>query len=481
MVRPLAAGIAASLLASTALAQPIQGPMIFDATGAPYVFVLPSGDASGATDSSNIAAAETTASAAGINEVRLAWGTFYINATIPIARSSFTLACSGAGRDGGGSVINSLVDGPAIQVETSGLGTMSWQIRDCVVSTPSSGTAALGIEIEDGQNGRLDNVRVVVNGPSQIGFYMGALAGATAPQGSSTNIINNLFVYLDPAATSATGIELNSPVAQDVYLNTFVNPVIQGSDASQTLLWLGNSDSNTFVGLSEYVAGSIGPTALTSIKFDYTINSSHPSDTLIVGINNGFDITGDSIVNVGTPSVGTAGTTANIIYGFGLTNGSNIPDLPNLLVQTYRGNTGLDATSTPCGGCVGEQYAAPFIGLGSPVSLATSGVAYNVTSETLPAGHWNIRAAIGDVMGATANVQQFEGAISTTSATLVAGSTLCVGAYNTSFVAGTPGILPLPTCHLDLSASTTVYLVALSNYTAGTVGAYGGFSAERSW
>lgn len=138
----------------------------------------------------------------------------------------------------------------------------------------------------------------------------------------------------------------------------------------------------------------------------------------------------------------------------------------------------IDASSSGAGN-VGEVVSS-LVASGSAVSLTTATPA-NITSISLTAGDWDVQANV-NVLGAsttTAAAALQQVGISTTSATLPTdGSQVIVAvpvATTTSFNTGAS----IPRVRINVSITTTVYLVAEATFTAGTVTAYGGITARR--
>ena len=190
---------------------------------------------------------------------------------------------------------------------------------------------------------------------------------------------------------------------------------------------------------------------------------------------------------------GLAATTANrILYssaantiadlptansGVLTTDSSGVPsiDTTNFVRQTtgmqVKGN---NTNTAPPAGFLGEQIRST-VATGSAITLS-NGTAANVTSISLTAGIWDVSGIIGfngNVTGTT-----YICSISTTSAT---GGTQGDNQINfpTSPTAVSDSCLSLPSYRLTLAGTTTVYLVAQGNFTAGTLKAYGRISGTR--
>lgn len=136
------------------------------------------------------------------------------------------------------------------------------------------------------------------------------------------------------------------------------------------------------------------------------------------------------------------------------------------------GIKGTTAADSAQAGSVGEYVTATASG----VSLTTS-VAANITSVSLTAGDWDISGVVQITAAGSTVVSNAAGGISTTSATLGAlgtywqqGATLPAGAN----LAYSP-----PRVRINVSSTTTVFLVALSTFTTSTCSANGVITARR--
>lgn len=122
---------------------------------------------------------------------------------------------------------------------------------------------------------------------------------------------------------------------------------------------------------------------------------------------------------------------------------------------------------------------------GSAVALTTN-ITANVTSIDVPAGIWEITAAIGFTAGVTTSVTQISGSISETSAT---HDTTGQGTYyadkfaaivygsGANFLRNSIG--PARKTIIAASGTTTIYLTAQATFTVSNIGAFGYIAARR--
>lgn len=139
------------------------------------------------------------------------------------------------------------------------------------------------------------------------------------------------------------------------------------------------------------------------------------------------------------------------------------------------GVVGTRTNDSATAGNVGETISS-LVASGAPVSLTTNTTA-NVTSISLTAGDWDVEGNINAALG-TATVTAASGGITTTSATVPTdGSEIFGGVVVTLTSLSTT--LSCPRKRISLAATTTVYLVARSTFSAGTVGTFGSLVARR--
>jgi hypothetical protein len=168
--------------------------------------------------------------------------------------------------------------------------------------------------------------------------------------------------------------------------------------------------------------------------------------------------------------------------------GTNIPKL-NATLQTWGPGSNIYVgsifssnlvaiTHTNDNAAVGYlgEFFQSLVASGSAVSLTTTTPA-NVTSISLSAGDWDVEGNVNVILAA-ATVTLTKGGISTSSATSPAdGSEVYSGVLGT-LVSENNGVT-LPRKRISLGATTTVYLVAQCNFSAGTVTAFGQINARR--
>lgn len=140
--------------------------------------------------------------------------------------------------------------------------------------------------------------------------------------------------------------------------------------------------------------------------------------------------------------------------------------------------TGISSGVEPSAGILG-QFVSSSVAAGSAVSI-TTGVAANVTSISLTAGIWLVSGSVGYAPAGITVITAALGAIGTTSATLpTAPAAGAEFSLTLTFPAGQGPLFPVGMTRLNLASTTTVYLVAVSNFTTSTNAAYGFIGATR--
>lgn len=160
---------------------------------------------------------------------------------------------------------------------------------------------------------------------------------------------------------------------------------------------------------------------------------------------------------------------------------ADITSMTALTAINRTGGTSIKGTNTNNNAAAGDvgEYIESTIAVGSAVSL-TTGVTANVTSISLTAGDWDVFGVVIMDSGATTNVTRVAAGTSSTSAT----ADITKGYYSHIHSGYVPGggqfrAMPLNTSRFSLSGTTTIYLVALANFTVSTCTAYGTISARR--
>lgn len=145
----------------------------------------------------------------------------------------------------------------------------------------------------------------------------------------------------------------------------------------------------------------------------------------------------------------------------------------NNVISPLLGTTAAD--NAPAG--TWGQFLTNTLASGSAVSLTTATTA-NITSISLTAGDWQVFGTVAFNPDTTTTTTYMKAGISTTSATLGAQ-----GSFTSLPVAiadnAEDAVVPTPFVHVNVSATTTVYLVGRAAFAASTMTGYGQIIAWR--
>lgn len=130
-------------------------------------------------------------------------------------------------------------------------------------------------------------------------------------------------------------------------------------------------------------------------------------------------------------------------------------------------------------GKVGEVISST-LAAASGVTL-TTGIVANVTSISLTAGDWDVAGLVGYDSGATTNMTVAQMSISQTSATRDTNPGFAAGYASGGIVPGSNiYTLSVGPVRKSFAVTTTIFLVALCNFTVSTMKAYGYIQARRA-
>lgn len=192
----------------------------------------------------------------------------------------------------------------------------------------------------------------------------------------------------------------------------------------------------------------------------------------VISIGGTFAIANCNFSTTNANAIAGAGTVS--IQGCAYSNtGQNVGTTTLSNVGALKGFVN-SAASGPTTGMLGEQIRAT-VASGSAISLSNN-TAANVTSINLTAGVWDVSCVCVVTTTGTATVQ--ECSISTTSATTGTSGDNTVF-LNGSFVSASSNTLTIPSFRINLSTTTTVFLVAVALFSTGAGTSYGRISGTR--
>ncbi|HVY88846.1 MAG TPA: DUF2793 domain-containing protein [Hyphomonadaceae bacterium] len=176
-----------------------------------------------------------------------------------------------------------------------------------------------------------------------------------------------------------------------------------------------------------------------------------------------------------TQNTGTSGANVPLLNGANAWSGAQT-------VNAQLVGKGTATNDNASAGYLGEIVASTVV-VGSQVSLTSAAVA-NITSISLTAGDWDVSLLGIFNFGSTTSITRLFANISQVSATLDATP----GAYaDFTTAAMVPGAgvsgglitLAVPPYRVSLASTTTIYAVALANFTVSTCAVYGRLAARR--
>ncbi|MFY9141465.1 hypothetical protein [Sulfuricurvum sp.] len=254
-----------------------------------------------------------------------------------------------------------------------------------------------------------------------------------------------------------------------IYQLEITDPVIGGPDG------IDNLQAKQLANRTNWLKAKID--SILSMSFIHTAVAENPGDTDEFGYWDSLTLSlrKVTLTNLKTVLFGSATLT-------GTPTAPTAPDGTNTLqlattafVQGPKVGT-VTNNSAPAG-YIGE-YISSTIPAGSPAALPNN-LGVNITSISLPAGDWDVRGIVLFTGAATIGMVFADINISSAARSSEA---IATPMFNASYNSATYGPLSLsiPTKRVSLAATTTVYLVAFSNYSAGTAfSAFGSISARR--
>jgi hypothetical protein len=168
---------------------------------------------------------------------------------------------------------------------------------------------------------------------------------------------------------------------------------------------------------------------------------------------------------------GTSNVTGAALFG------STVGITGRLSPSTTNGIVGTTLADSAVSGSVGEIISQT-VTKGSPVALATS-VTANVTSISLTAGDWDVWATCGVVGTGTTVLSYYGFDISQTSLTQNTDGIANIGAPLVATSVTGRFVWAIAPTQINVSTTTTVYLVTNCGFSTSTMSAYGTLVARR--
>ena len=247
------------------------------------------------------------------------------------------------------------------------------------------------------------------------------------------------------------------------------------------LYWVNPGIGLTVAGTS---VGTITATGLNGMAVGATTKSTgafttltaNGATTLTAGTASTTTTTGTLVVTGGLGVSGTINAAAyNGTVGATTANTGAFTTLSASGLITPTSSVGIKGTvaaDSAAAGSIGEYATAS----STAVSLTTA-TATNATSVSLTAGDWDVWGTVQFIPAATTTMSALVAGVNTTTAAFGAG-----GTYNdiqVAFATGSAQYFPAPVVRVNVSVTTTVYLVAQMNFAVSTATCNGYIYARR--
>lgn len=266
---------------------------------------------------------------------------------------------------------------------------------------------------------------------------------------------------------AAISLALISIVASATTLNPvqLLNPV--GSTSGQAIVSTGSTTAPDWASIVNSVIAGSGIT-VSGASGNVTVSLTSPVTVALGGTGAATLAAHGVLIGEGTGAITVASPGTS---GLLLTSNGASAD-PTFQAFSSSAIGGVTNGSNAAAGIVGEYVT-------NSVSAAaiTSAVTSNVLSISLTAGDWDVSGVVRSAPAGGTSVQQQVGGISTTSATLGPLGTFANDTYQPA--AGTGEAHPTPTVRVNVSTTTTVFLVATIVYSGGSLTADGFIRARR--
>lgn len=291
-----------------------------------------------------------------------------------------------------------------------------------------------------------------------------------------------------PNATGHTQIAQATLSALTPYGQPATNNSVGGHSVDGALTVSGNgSITGTLTLASRLLVLPTASSGGTTTRFGYgsvsasSVAISHSATTLdrelILGGNVIYSRE-NSTGNGANLSVGTLNYTTIVQGAMTVAQTLGVTGATTLGALTTTGATALKGSATndsAAAGNVGELLSGTVLSA-SAVSL-TSLVTANAASVSLTAGDWDVDGFVGFSL-TSASLSSAVAGVGTTSATLGSEGSYVKQPLTTTLLTDNVHFVT-PTQRISLSATTTVYLHARAQFSAGSVGAYGVIRARR--
>lgn len=335
------------------------------------------------------------------------------------------------------------------------------------------------------------------SGASGVGFYRSASQTINSISFNSVGLAFGSVdsgIYFGDDATDFYGVGLfpkqTSGLGSGKSLSILSGIGASGEDTGSLHLGTANynvSGSSGAVELSSGAASGIGTTSGSLVIGTGFSDTGNTGQLLFSTGSTGAGNSGSISFVTGNTSSGTAGSvtlrTGDISAAVFIQSGNGgvglkvlgayvISEVP---LKVPQGIVGVIDASNATSGTLGE-YTSSTVASGSAVSLTTA-TAKTVTSVSLTAGDWLVSGVVAYKPAATTMITSMQSGCNTT--TNAIGS---LGTYSQRSLMQVPNLDQIeatPVTRINVSSTTTVYLVANASFTVSTCSAYGHIKATR--
>ena len=245
---------------------------------------------------------------------------------------------------------------------------------------------------------------------------------------------------------------------QDAGTELLISNATGGTASFSGVSWANNTSSSLMRLFASTYTGVVG----WANRLVISQSTSIANGILIRSPAGGIQLTADGSTNTANLLVNASGNT--------FLSGS-------LTTSQTAGIIGTTTNNNANTGSVGE-FVESVVAAGSAVGLTTATPA-NVTSISLTAGDWDVWGNVNFIDAATTNVTVAAASVGAASATVQENSTTQINWGPSGIVPEARIRLGTPALRVSVSGTTTIYLVALGNFSVDTLTAYGSISARR--
>lgn len=357
-----------------------------------------------------------------------------------------------------------LPPGYTITFQANALSAGSYTNNNVLTAISAGGSATVG-PFADGKN----YVYKSDYGQMTYSFGVGAAAAVTSVSGTSNQIAASATTG-DIVLSLPSGVTLTAPALGTPASGTLTN--CTGVPVSTGVSGLGTGVATLLASTPTGTSNLVGATSPTLV----TPNIGTPSAGTLTSCT-GLPIAGIASLGTGVSTL-MAGTSSGTVGLAGTTS-------PTFITPVLGAATATSIAFNPTTGGIVGTTAADAAGAGKVGEVITSAVTAqaisnstltNVTSISLTAGDWEVYGQIVTVPNSGTTQTNVQCCINATSATR---DSLSMGAISTSLTASNSCGVQASPIRVNVSGTTTYYLVAYVAYASSTLTIGGSITARR--